>query len=70
MQGKHFNEFQYAADKKTSLIKMDLCIFFFISNVAFVSVHVTFPKMLILIWDWWQKKLKEKKEEVCFLFKV
>lgn len=31
MQGKHFNEFQYVADEKTSLIKMDRSIF--ISNV-------------------------------------
>lgn len=33
MQGKHFNEFQYVPDEKTSLIKMDLSIL--ISNVAF-----------------------------------
>lgn len=44
MQGKHFNEFQYAADKKTSLIKMDLCIFFFYIKCRFCLSSCDFPK--------------------------
>lgn len=43
MQGRHFNEFQYVADKDTSLIKIDLAVL--ISNGAFVSVHVTATKI-------------------------
>lgn len=46
MQGKRFNESQKVADEKTSLIKMDQSRPIFISNVAFVSVHVTVPTIL------------------------
>lgn len=41
----HFNEFQYVADGKTALIKMNLSIL--ISNVAFVSVCVTVTKSCV-----------------------
>lgn len=43
--GKVYNEFQYVADGKTSLIKTDLSIL--ISNVGFVSVRA-----IVLMWKY------------------